>query len=149
MRELILRNAQRALPVRLALLRRLMTAALEDDLGVNSYELGVHLVGPVSMARVNERYLGHEGATDVITFDYGAPGGPLYGELYICPAVAVAQARAFRTTWQAELVRYAIHGLLHLRGYDDISDSARRVMKQREGRILRQLQSRYALHELG
>ena len=45
----------------------------------------------------------------------------LRGELFISIDDSVAHARRFRTMWQAELVRYIIHGLLHLEGYDDVT----------------------------
>jgi probable rRNA maturation factor len=50
----------------------------------------------------------------------------LHGEIFICPEVAATQAREFRTSWQEEIVRYCVHGLLHLRGYDDVRAADRR-----------------------
>ena len=106
------------------------------------------------MARINERFLQHEGSTDVITFDHAEPGGmlngarKLCGEIFICVDDAVAQARVFRTTWPAELVRYAIHGLLHLAGHDDHEPAARRLMKRAENRLLRLVAAQFPLREL-
>jgi probable rRNA maturation factor len=70
------------------------------------------------------------------------------GELFICPAVAVAQAREFGTDWRSELVRYVIHGLLHLQGHDDQEPAARRRMKRAEGRWLQKIGRRFALSKL-
>ena len=75
--------------------------------------------------------------------------GPLCGEIFICVDDALAQARRFRTTWQSELVRYLVHGVLHLCGYDDQSPPARRKMKREEARLLRQLANRFPLRSLG
>ena len=61
----------------------------------------------------------------------------LHGELFICLDDAVKQAREFGTTWQGELARYVIHGLLHLCGHDDLSPAPRRVMKREENRLLK------------
>jgi probable rRNA maturation factor len=72
----------------------------------------------------------------------------LHGELFICLDDAVAQAREFRTTWQAELARYVIHGVLHLRGFDDTTPAARRKMKRAENALLRGLARRLALARL-
>ena len=41
------------------------------------------------------------------------------GKSFVCLDEAVRQARRFHTTWQSELVRYVVHGVLHLLGYDD------------------------------
>jgi rRNA maturation RNase YbeY len=89
------------------------------------------------MARVNEAFLGHEGSTDVITFDHGSTPERLHGECFISVADAVAQSRDFGTSWDAEVVRYVIHAILHLRGFDDLEPAARRVMKRQENRWVR------------
>ena len=96
------------------------------------------------MTRLNEKFLQHAGSTDVITFDYSEPGGPkskpsLHGEIFVCVDESVIQARKFKTSWQAEIVRYVIHGVLHLAGYDDRNVTARRKMKAVENKLLRQL----------
>jgi rRNA maturation RNase YbeY len=140
MNELVLRNRQRDRAVSLPRLREFTLALLEDELGLAEYELGILLVGSKIMAQVNQDFLGHEGSTDVITFDHRDNAqGPLFGELYICAAVAVEQAARFKTSWQEELARYVIHGVLHLLGYDDLSPEPRRVMKRKEGQLLRRL----------
>jgi len=63
--------------------------------------------------------LRHAGATDVIAFDYSIRASHLRGEIFICVDEALVQARRFRTTWQSESVRYVVHGVLHLLGFDD------------------------------
>ncbi len=104
-------------------------------------ELGIHLVSTAEMTEVNGRFLGHDGSTDVITFDHGSIPGRLHGELYISIADAIDQARSFRTTWQQELGRYVIHGLLHLTGEDDLEPGARRRMKRRENQLFGHVES--------
>ena len=139
-RVLSLRNRQRTRALGLPLLRRLTRHVLENELGVADYELGVHFVEPAEMARVNQQFLQHEGSTDVITFDHGTPDvAGLHGELFISVADAVQQAREFRTTWPSEVARYIIHGLLHLRGHDDLQPAARKLMKRAENRLLKRV----------
>ena len=92
------------------------------------------------MAQVNQTHLHHQGPTDIITFDYTDPGQQqLLGELLVCPAVAIQQARDYGTTWEEEVLRYLLHGILHLRGYDDRTPATRRVMKREEDRLLDRL----------
>jgi rRNA maturation RNase YbeY len=89
------------------------------------------------MARLNESFLRHAGPTDVLAFNYSEPGVEmLHGEVFVCVEVAVSQARQFATRWQDELVRYAIHGALHLKGFDDHRPADRRRMKREEDRLL-------------
>lgn len=144
--ELRVRNRQRTRHVNLPPLRRMIEQLLEET----EFDLTVHLVGPKEMARLNQKHLGHEGPTDVITLDYSVePAGSIAGEIFVCLEVAAVQAREFRTTWQAELMRYVIHGVLHLQGYDDLQTNKRRRMKRAENRLLKRASQRFSLSKLG
>lgn len=158
-RTLAFRNRQRVRRIDTALLRGITLHVLRQQLQIEDFELAIHLVAAPEMARVNRTFLNHEGSTDVITFDYSSeefreghdkakPGTQLHGEIYICLDDAVAQARQFQTTWQSEVSRYVIHGLLHLCGHDDLKPAARRVMKREENRLLRELGKRIVLARL-
>jgi rRNA maturation RNase YbeY len=114
------------------------------------------------MTALNETFLHHSGSTDVITFDYSdnvlpascrqiIPAGGhkhIHGEIFICMDDARVQARQFRTSWPGELARYVIHGILHLRGFDDIRPADRRKMKREENRLLRNLARLFPLRNL-
>lgn len=156
MKELCLRNRQRDRRINTELLRQIVQALLEEELGLDSYELAIHLVAARRMTQVNEHFLQHSGSTDVITFDYrdgyeeaAAEQMELAGEIYISLADAVRQAREFSTKWQEEVVRYAIHGVLHLRGYDDLTSPKRRVMKREENRLVRRIAKRFPVAGIG
>lgn len=114
-----------------------LAASVARRLGVE-LEIGIHLVSAREMATVNWQFLQHEGSTDVITFDHGSTANRLVGELFISIEDAEQQATEFGTDWNSELARYVIHGLLHLRGYEDLTPGPRRAMKRLEGRLLRQ-----------
>jgi probable rRNA maturation factor len=148
-------NHQRTRKSNLRLLKQI-AAALLDDLNIEGAELGVHLVAAPEITWLNETFLQHQGSTDVITFDYSdarrrMPGArcPLHGEIYICVDEAVRQARKFRTSWQSEIVRYLVHGVLHLLGHDDSRAGERRNMKREEDRRLGELSRRFSLAQLG
>jgi len=148
--SLSIRNRQKVCDLDSRLLRRIIQHALDSIESIDSHELCFHLVDAPEMARVNHQYLNHEGSTDVITFDHQeeADSDHLYGEIFICLADAVKQARQFRTSWQSELTRYAVHGILHLCGYDDLNDADRKEMKQVENRFLRKLSAEFNLSGL-
>lgn len=137
--RLSLTNRQRSRSLDLRRFRRRLAALLRDELGQADYDLSFVLVDEAEMTRANETFLRHAGSTDVITFDYRDPACPgrLAGEILLCVDEAVLQARRYRTTWRQELVRYAIHGLLHLSGYDDHRAEDRRRMKREEDRLVR------------
>lgn len=142
---LTLRNRQRRWRLDVRRLEEVAAAFLAEIVPPTA-QLGVHLVGATAMARLNRRWLDHEGSTDVITFDHRAsPDAPLYGELFISIDDASAQAKEFGTTPEHEVVRYIVHGVLHLRGHDDQTPAARRLMKREENRWMRRLEARFPL----
>ena len=100
------------------------------------------LLGPTAMRRLNRRATGRRGLTDVIAFTLPQPDGAILGDVYICPAAA----RAFVTgdRLREELVRLAVHGTLHVLGYDhpDGPGRTRSAMWQRQERYVRRLMGR-------
>lgn len=153
--QLTIRNWQRTRKLHLPLLRRMVKTLLTEHLKVTDADLGIFLVAESEMTRLNENFLRHAGSTDVITFDYAELETrhpeletSLHGEIFVCVDEAVIQARKFRTSWQSEVVRYAIHGILHLLGYDDLKKAARRKMKAQENQWLRQLAAQFDFRRL-
>ena len=148
--ELIIQNRDKLRRVDGRRLKKILSGAMRNGLNVHNYELGVHLVGEEEMTYINEIYLEHEGSTDVITFNHSEIDDPtnLHGELYVCVDEAVSLAPKFRTSWQDEIVRYCVHGILHLQGYDDTEQWLRRQMKRRENRIMRSVRKQFAVDEI-
>ncbi len=147
---LTIQNHQKVRAVNTRLLRQMVRLLVEDLLSLPEADLGVFIVAAPEMTHLNETFLRHAGSTDVITFDYAEEGGghaprSLHGELFVCVDEALIQARRFRTTWQMELVRYIVHGVLHLHGFDDQAIRDRRRMKREENRLLHLLAYRFPL----
>ena len=131
------RNRGLNLPLLQRITRRLVAELFPNC----SHELAVYYVGRRKITEINEKFLGHPGPTDVITFNYDH--GMLHGEIFICLDEAVSQAKDFGTTPQMELVRYLVHGLLHLRGYDDRQPAKRQKMKRAEDKWVRWIASEF------
>ena len=147
-RSLLIQNRQRLRSLNVRYLRQLTCSVLENLPDIEDFDLAICIIHAPEMARLNETFLRHQGSTDVITFDYSELKTSLHGELFICMDDAITQAREFRTTWQSELVRYIIHGILHLRGYDDLKPDLRRRMKREEGRLLHEITRSFPLRKL-
>lgn len=152
--SITIRNRQQIRRINTRLFRRVIATALTET-GVTQCELCFHLVDTPEMARINQQYLQHAGSTDVITFDHGEPAytnlkpiPPLFGEIFICLDDAVTQSKEFGTSWQSELVRYAVHGILHLLGHDDSKSTDRRKMKLKENRLVRLLAKSFTFDAL-
>ncbi len=84
---------------------------------------------------VNREYLQHDYYTDIITFDY-CEGDMLSGDLFISLDTVRTNAEAFGKTYEEELHRVVIHGILHLCGIDDKAPGARAVMEAAEDAAL-------------
>ncbi len=141
------RNNQRRFRLDVTPLSQMAQWVADALFSPRSYEISIRLVGPRSMAHLNESYLQHKGATDVITFDLSGPETQdcLVGDIVVCPAVAFEQARTFGTSWHEETLRYVVHGLLHLKGYDDHAPKDRSRMKQQERSWMKRLQGQFDL----
>ncbi|HNX26032.1 MAG TPA: rRNA maturation RNase YbeY [Phycisphaerae bacterium] len=99
-------------------------------------ELDLAIVSSAEMAEMNHRFLGHEGDTDVITFDLTEDDENIVVQLIVCDEVAFRVAEENGLTPVQELSLYIIHGLLHTMGYDDITPAKFRRMKKRQNELL-------------
>jgi len=150
---LVLRSRQKVRNLDLRFLRRIVIHCLEELFRITKYELGVQFVDAEEMTRLNECYLRHRGSTDVITFNYSQgpirnPQSAIHGDVVICINEAIIQAKRFGTRWPEEVVRYTVHGILHLAGHDDRTEKQWQAMKEIENRIMRELSARFAVHTL-
>ena len=148
--EITFQNTQHDYPIDVEFLRAIINDLIQTEFAAFQGEACFHLVPKTRMAEVNYEFLKHEGPTDVITFDLAEdPERVVFlAEIYICPAVAKDHAAEFETTWQDELLRYHVHALLHLQGYDDLTPEDLQVMKHHEERIMTSARERFALEDL-
>jgi probable rRNA maturation factor len=94
-------------------------------------QIDVALVDDAAIAGVHGQFLGDPTPTDVITFDHG--------EILVGVETAARQAAEHGEPLGRELLRYLVHGLLHLAGHDDHEESARRCMHGEQERIVGEL----------
>jgi probable rRNA maturation factor len=121
-------------------------AAMRATLCPRGTELEVALVDDATIARLNRRFLGHRGPTDVITFPSGtAPGERTLGEVVISVERAREQARLVGWPVRREVALLLVHGILHLRGHDDLTPAAAARMRAREREILAKTPARIAV----
>jgi probable rRNA maturation factor len=90
------------------------------------------------MAELHQQFMGLPGPTDVLTFplDKDARGRVTAGEVVICVSEARRRARAHGVPVEKELLLYALHGMLHLCGFDDRTDRDFAAMHRTEDQIL-------------
>jgi probable rRNA maturation factor len=100
-----------------AQLKRAVRAALEAH-SVRSAEVSITLLDDAAISDMNHQYLAHAGPTDVISFALHEAGDPPLGDVYIGYEQATRQAASLHVALDEELMRLAIHGVLHVLGYD-------------------------------
>ena len=92
--------------------------ALLNAEGVDEATLSVAYVSDTDIAALNEQFLQHAGPTDVLSFALHGPGEPPHGDIYIGADQALRQAAELGVPPHEEWVRLALHGALHVLGYD-------------------------------
>ena len=91
-----------------------------------------------TMLDINRRFIGHDYYTDHIGFDYSEDDA-LSGDIYISLDTVKTNAEKFGATFDEELRRVIIHGLLHLCGLRDKTDEERQLMQKAEDKALNAL----------
>ncbi|MFA5142939.1 MAG: rRNA maturation RNase YbeY [Candidatus Omnitrophota bacterium] len=116
----------------------------------NMTSLDVVFMDDRAIKVLNKRYKGRNRPTDVLSFEFqDEPAKKAFaGEVIISVDRARENSKVFGTDFKAELVLYVIHGILHLFGYDDMSEAKRRVMRRKESEILRYLCTRENLSKV-
>ena len=104
-------------------------------------ELSLALVGDRHMSQLHAQFMDVEGPTDVLTFplEFDARKRPCAGEVVVCVPEARRIAKEMEIPIERELLLYALHGLLHLSGFDDRTPREYNRMHRMEDTILRRL----------
>jgi probable rRNA maturation factor len=124
-------NRQKALPIDRRRVRRVVEAVL-CDAEIADARISVAFVGDRTIAALHQRFLDDPEPTDVLSFVLERSGNSLEGEVVVSAETARARAAEYKSTPEDELVRYVIHGLLHLVGFDDATSRQRTVMRNKE-----------------
>ena len=114
--------------------------AVAASYGKKVGEIGYLFCNDEHILEVNREYLGHDYYTDIITFDY-CEGDMLSGDLVISLDTVRSNAELFQKTYEEELHRVIIHGVLHLCGINDKGPGEREIMEAAENRALTLLAS--------
>lgn len=105
-------------------------------------ELTIRFVDEKESAELNQQYRHTTGPTNILSFPFEAPAGieiELLGDLVICADVVKKQALEQQKEETAHWAHMVVHGVLHLLGYDHLTDAEADVMETKEIKILSQL----------
>ena len=83
------------------------------------------------LVEINQQYLAHDTLTDIISFDYSV-GNELHGDIFISIERVRENAQDFKVSFEEELKRVMVHGILHYCGYKDKSIEDEIMMREKE-----------------
>lgn len=118
--------------------RRLNNAWLRESAAAEGFvlaDIAIVFCSDEYLLEINRKFLKHNYFTDIITFDY-SEGKRLSGDLMISIDSVRDNASHYSTTFEQELRRVMIHGILHLAGYDDHSEEEKKIMRAKEDHYL-------------
>ena len=125
-------------------LRGLLLATLAAE-RAPSGEMSLAFIGERTMRRLNRDYRGIDGPTDVLSFSYvdDPHAGEVLGDVFLSPAVAARQAREAGCPFREEVARLALHGFLHVLGYEhDTAGDRKRMLGRQERYLVRHFRRR-------
>lgn len=122
-------------PVDAERMRNLVRRILSDH-GKKKGVVSLAIVDDATIHDVNLRFLNHDEPTDVVSFVLEEDETSLDGEIVLGADTAARSAAQLQVRADDELLLYAVHGALHLVGYDDLSDAPRREMRAQEKKYL-------------
>lgn len=142
---LIVQNSQ-SRPIRTTPMRQAARRLLQEA-GKPRAEVSILLTDDARIRELNCTYRGYDSPTDVLSFAQNAPEGDmvlpalpghpeLLGDVVISVETAARQAERHGVTLEQELALLAVHGILHLLGYEDETEAGARQMRAREQEIL-------------
>ena len=130
-------NLQKLCPVDKNRIKKIVRSVLKSE--KKDAELNVVFTDNKRIKEINKTFLGHNYATDVITFAYDEASinnDKASGEIIISVEMAKKLAQKHDCAVEGEIALYLVHGLLHLFGYNDKKKKEAKKMHQREGELL-------------
>ena len=111
---------------------RWIKQTIENE-GLKSGNISIIFCSDPCLLEVNRQYLNHDYYTDIITFDYDdKEQGIVSGDLFISVDTVADNAAQYGVTFREEMQRVIIHGVLHLCGYGDKTESEAKTMREKE-----------------
>ncbi len=108
-------------------------------LNVDAQEIGIYFVSEKAIGELHDQFFQDPTPTDCISFPIDKTH---LGEIFVCPAVALAYAKKKKLDPYQETLLYLVHGFLHLIGFDDLKETERKAMRKMEKKCMGHLMMR-------
>lgn len=114
-----------------SLLRKFLSSIFAEE-GVEFRSVSYIFCSDNYLLKLNQKYLNHNTFTDILTFTLSGTSLPIISEIYISIERVKENAKKLNESYENELHRVMIHGILHLCGYKDHSKTEKVLMRQTE-----------------
>lgn len=128
---IIIRNLQKKIPIYPKRIKKAILKVLSGEGITKKVELTVCFVNDAAIKKLNKKYHKRDKTTDVLAFNLGAKD-KILADIAISADTAEKNAEIHDTDVQYELSLYAVHGVLHLLGYDDHTKPQSKLMRRKE-----------------
>ncbi len=119
------------------MIKRLFTVMSDHLQKEFEWDISIVFIDHTMMKQLHEEYFANPSTTDVISFPFSEPNTLVEGEIYVNVEQAQEQAKIYDISQKEELYRLVVHGLLHLIGYRDDTQTHRDLMHQAQEQILK------------
>jgi probable rRNA maturation factor len=107
------------------------------DLNISNYQIDYVFVDDQTLLSMNQKHLKHDSLTDILTFDLSDEKNNLNSEIYISHDRVLENSIQYGCTFEEELRRVMIHGVLHLSGYNDHTEDEKSLMRRLENKYIK------------
>jgi len=113
-----------------------LISLLKREFHFNISSLNINFISSAEITQINKKYLRHNYSTDIITFNYSGSNDFIEGEIFISEKDAELNAKKYKASFNEEILRLVIHGILHLLGFNDKNRNQKLEMKHYENKLL-------------
>lgn len=146
--QIKIQNTQNHLPIDETFLQEVVCHLLQSE-KIIAADISLAIVDNPTIRKLNQQYLEHDYDTDVLSFllecqldsdeqiqDLRGSGKTIEGEIIVSAEMATSMSKTYQWSASNELQLYIVHGLLHLCGYDDLSEEEASLMRNKEQEIM-------------
>lgn len=126
--------------------RRLLKLWIEgvcENINQRADNINFIFTNDTEVSRINRKYLNHNTLTDIITFSYSEKKGIISGDIFISIERVKENSKIFNQKFRDELHRVIIHGILHLLGWNDGTETERNEMREMEDKCIKEYEILY------
>ena len=136
--KITLANLQKKIPVSAEKIKKLITQVLKGERVKKSGQISICFVDNQQIKKFNTKFLKVKRVTDVLAFNLSDKKNKniILADIVISAQEALKQAARYKTTCDYELSLYAVHGLLHILGFNDHTRDQIKLMRKKESQYV-------------